>query len=198
MEVDYSEFYYLEDPFFDYAYRIGSRDHDAQQALELFWGIFNPTKPVIYKAYQGGKAADFLWGWFGVCVSTKIIDLLTTNKLEGWTTYPVEVYDRAERLLPGYHGFAVTSYAGERQIERSPIVESRPLFPGGKTGLIYKGIFFDEALWNGSDVFRVGNGIIVVTQKVRDILTINKIRNIGLVRLSEHETSLAVYNKLQK
>ena len=34
--------------------------------------------------------------------------LLEENGITGWSTYPIEVYDRKGNSLPDYHGFAIT------------------------------------------------------------------------------------------
>jgi len=90
----------------------------------LFGGEWQPPEPVAFKAYMGGSPADFLWTGFPplFCVSQRVIDLLEENQFTGWSTYPVEVYDRHGGKLPGYHDFAITGSAVRRDLSRSQII----------------------------------------------------------------------------
>ncbi len=51
------------------------------------------------------------------------------------------------------------------------------------------GVSFDISKWDGSDIFLVDNftGIPVVTQKVKDLLEKNKIKNVTFTSIKEKE-----------
>lgn len=117
----------------------------------------------------------------------KGLDLLRENKFTGWSTYPVEVYGRKGEYLPDYYGFAITSDAGKIDKSRSPIITKPPYVPGGKPPRVYKGVFFDERKWDGSDFFRLFASFIIVTRSVRDAFKRAKISNVRFTPLSEME-----------
>ncbi len=105
----------------------------------------------------------------------------------------MEVSDRKGNRLIDYHGFAVTSYAGERDLSRSPVVVTYTS-PDGRTSTAYKGLYFDGKKWDGSDFFRVDNGYIIVTQSVRDSFIKAKIRNVEFIALTDEETNTLIYS----
>ncbi len=49
------------------------------------------------------------------------------------------------------------------------------------------GVSFDISKWDGSDIFLIDNfeGIPVVTQKVKDLLEKNKIKNVSFTNMKE-------------
>ena len=66
-------------------------------------------------------------------------------------------------------------------------LEDRPaLVPNGKPYKVYKGYFFDESKYDGSDFFLVRNSFII-SDKVKEILTKNKIKNTQLTPILEVE-----------
>jgi hypothetical protein len=59
---------------------------------------------------------------------------------------------------------------------------------GGEPYQVYKGLFFYEEDWDGSDIFRVSNfGGTVVTGKVDKIFKQAKVTNVKLTPLPEVE-----------
>jgi len=193
-----SELYLLEDPFSSRYLRLHlvSEWINEELAEKLAYGQKISSEAVVLNGYMGGPVADILWTGLPpmFCVSKKVIDLLEENHFTGWSTYPVEVSDRKGNKLPEYYGFAVTSYAGERDKSRSPIVEKDPITESGKKYSVYKGFYFDEAKWDGSDIFRVHPCWLIVTQAVKDAFIKAKIRNVKFIALPDEETSTLVYS----
>ena len=124
-----------------------------------------------------------------------MVKILKENKFTGWSIYPVIVQDRKGKLLPNYYGFAVTSYAGKRDLSRSPIIKRAPYVPGGSIPLVYKGFFFDETAWDGSDIFRVHPSNKIVTRALKDAFVKANIRNVRFLTLADYETDTIVYKK---
>jgi hypothetical protein len=200
--VDYSDFFYMHDPLANRPLRLSPQQDWIMRENEniewlLFYGELQPPEPVIFKAYMGGQATDFLWSGLValVCISQRVVDLLRDNALTGWATYPVEVYGRQGEHLPGYYGFAVTSYAGEQDLSRSQIV-TRSLY--GKPVEMYKGLYFSESSWDGSDIFRVGPGTKVVTGKVQRAFKRAKISNVRFTPVLEDETEVSIFQYRKK
>jgi hypothetical protein len=150
-------------------------------------------QPLELKATAGGEATDFLWSQFtGItCISQRVADLLREHAVTGWSTYPVTVRGRKGEIIPGYSGLSFIGRAGDWDRSRSQIVMWPPPTPTGKAVEAYRGIFFDERSWDGSDVF-LGGGTRVVTRKVRDIFKREKVSNVRLTPLPEVEVEVAL------
>ncbi|MEW6179160.1 MAG: DUF1629 domain-containing protein [Chloroflexota bacterium] len=190
--LDYNKLYRLDDPLASRPLRLSDEGYSdwltKGQAIELFRGRLKLDTPLRLGAYRGGQATDFLWSGLTplVCISERVSELLRMNKITGWTTYPVEVYGRRGEPLPGYHGFAVTGNECRRDRSRSQIL-TRQAVPGGEPFKVYKGLYFYEEDWDGSDIFLIRNHGIVVTQKVHNLLKKSKVTNVQLIPLVEVE-----------
>jgi hypothetical protein len=184
----------LSDPLSTLAYRLTCRECSdwltSTQARDLSFGQLAATElPLRLRAYQGGRAMEFLWSDFAGlrCISEKTIAVLTEGLLTGWSTFPVQVFDRTGRRLPGYAGLAIIGRGGPRDYSRSPVVE-KPLWKGTeRTRTVYQGLFFDESVYDSSDLFLVG-GTTVVTQRTRDAFKRNSISNVLLTPAAEVDT----------
>ena len=124
------------------------------------------------------------------CVSECLIRLLEENGITGWSTYSVEVYDRKGNSLPDYHGFAITGGTCDQNYERSLMVE-KMLPSGKKKGKYFRGVYFDESQWDGSDMFWVGRGrgVSIVVDDVYRLFRKHKIQNVQFTPLSDVEVS---------
>jgi hypothetical protein len=196
--MNYSELYLLEDPFSNRWLRLDpvSEWLTIDNSRQLAYGQWKPPEPVVFKGYMGGPTADILRTGLPplICVSQKVINLLEGNHFTGWATYPVEVSDRKGNNLPDFFGFAVTSFAGERELSRSQIIEKEPIVTGGSRYKVYKGFYFNENKWDGSDIFRVHPSWLIVTKAVRDSFVKAKIRNVEFITLLDEETSVSAYS----
>jgi hypothetical protein len=196
-EVNYLEFFLFEDPFSSRWLRVKPLPEFVNNELAriLAFGSSKPSKPVVFRGYMGGPVADILRTGLPpyLCMSQRVLDILEKNQFTGWSTYPVEVFDRKGNILIGYYGLAVTSYAGDRDLTRSTIIDKGPIVKGGKPYKVYKGLFFDETKWDGSDFFRIGNGNIIVSKVVKDVFNKAKIRNVKFVALCDEETNTAIF-----
>jgi hypothetical protein len=195
--VDYSQLFLLDDPVSSRYLRLSNRQDRLSIDKEILvsHGDLQPPKPLVMKGYMGGQITDILWsGSILVCVSQKVIDILLDNRFSGWSTFPVEVYDRRNNYLPGYYGFAIPSFVGDQELKRSEIITKPPNGVGGETYTVYKGVYFDESKWDGSDFFRITEGFIAVTKRVKDAFTKDKIKNIEFTPLPDVEIMTAVFD----
>jgi hypothetical protein len=161
----------------------------------LAWGRLRLEQPLKMRGYMGGHVADVLWtGLLSlVCVSTKVVEFLTENEVTGWATYPVEAYDRRGDPLPGYHGFAVTGPHCKRDRGRSEIV-TRP-HPANAERQVehYRGLYFDESGWDGSDVFLIRyTAGIIISEKVYRLFRRHRIANVRFTPLTEVEIEVSL------
>jgi hypothetical protein len=191
--LDYSNLYELDDPIATRPFRLSILKHNHwitnDYAWDLFKGRISLDRPLKLGIHSGGQFAHFLWSVFPpiVCISTDVVELLQTNGIKGWSTFPVEVYERKSELLSGYYGFSVIGGECRRDRSRSQIV-TRQAVPGGEPFEVYKGLYFYEEDWDGSDIFWVKSyGGIVVTEKVYKILKRAKVTNVKLIPLPEVE-----------
>lgn len=197
--VNYSELFELSDPGATRPLRLAPREQkwiNDDTAWRLFIGEWQPPEPVILKGVMGGMPADFLWTTFPplVCISKRVVKLLRQKIFTGWAVYPVKVFDRDGHFLPDYYGFSVKSSVGKQDINRSLVVSKPPIMPGGKSYQVYKGMYFDETKWLGSDIFRVEAAFIVVTQRVRETFIRAKVSNVHFISLTESEMNVSLYN----
>ncbi len=192
MSLDYSKLFRLSDPLANRPLRLETYGEDwltIEDVWQLFRGQLKLRESLKLRAYMGGQATDFLWSGLidVVCVSSRVVDLLREHGITGWDTYPVEVYGRKGEPLPGYHGFAVTGPECRRDRSRSQIL-TRQAVPGGKPFQVYKGLYFDESQWDGSDIFLVRlTAGMVVTEKVYRLFKKAKVSNVRFTPLTEVE-----------
>ena len=193
--VEFSKLYHLDDPLASRPFRLSDEGYSEwltkRQAIELFRGRLKLDIPLRLGSYQGGQATDFLWSGLIplVCISERVSELLQINRITGWSTYPVEVYGRKGEPLPGYQGFAVIGNECRRDRSRSHIL-TRQAVPNGEPFQVYKGLYFDEADWDGNDIFLIQNHEIAVTKKVRNLLMKSKVSNVKLIPLVEVEVDV--------
>ena len=174
-------------------YRLRSRLPGDAKAMgvdihALSRGELQTKRPIQFDASQGSKATDLLWTQLvtPVCVSGRVIRILSKNEVSGWSTYPVEVFDSEGALLSDYHGFVVTGSVCDADYSRSAVITKPPPAPRGKSYDVYKGLFFDEGQWDGSDLFWVG-GVRVVVEKVKRVFERSGVENVVFTPLPERE-----------
>jgi len=195
-------FYRLQDPMSNRYLRLTTCEPEDQKTVSflimLFRGMETPNNPILLEGYMGSKISDFMHSGllFIRVISNRVLFILKDNYVTGWKTYPVEVHDRGGNLLPGYHGFSVIGKECRRDRSRSQIITKQAV-PGGEPFEVYKGLYFFEEDWDGSDIFLVQNNMIVVTEKVRNLFKKNKVTNVKFIPLEEIE--LDVYlDKFEK
>ena len=121
-----------------------------------------------------------------VIVSDRVIEILEAGKFSGWKTYPVELYRKDDISIRGYHGLAVCGRCGP--IDDSRSVKFDKIMPGGVFAW-WRGLYFDPATWDGSDLFMpAGNiGWIFVVDAVKRALKEAKVKNVRFTPLDDVE-----------
>lgn len=143
--------------------------------------------PVIFKQKYGNKLHDILdTGIVGLfLISDRMKTILEENKLTGWKTFLIKIYDKNGSEIVGYHGLSITGRCGPTSFEKSEIIEKK-LVPTGPACKYYKGISIDK--WDGMDFFSPDKKYrTFVTKKAADILTKSKLTNLRLENLADHE-----------
>ena len=199
--IDYNNLFELYDPFANRPLRLDTQQDwiDQEMVNNLFYGLAQPPEPIKFIPQSGKQATDVLWSSFPplFCVSQKVVNILLENNFTSWGTYSVEVYDRDHNFIPGYYGFSIKSYAGKQDFSRSTRIMKPPV-PGLKPTGVYVGSYFDESLWDGSDIFCVQGATKIVTKAVVQEFKKNKVTNVKFIPLLETETSEVVYKSLLK
>lgn len=162
-------------------------------SLRLLRGDWNPTNAVRLTRDSGASdPVDVIWTTLALplLVSQRVIDLLEANAFTGWCTFPVVVQNGTKAIVPGYHGLAITGRCGPLEGSRSRVVlrDYPAMLVEERVG--YR---FDEASWDGSDLFcsTDGSAIIVCTAAVKGALERAKVRNLKFTCLSD----LTIYDE---
>jgi len=116
------------------------------------------------------------------------VALLQDHAISGWNTYPVELYDAAGRLIQGYAGLGVTGrYAGRLSFDKRESAVVYLMAPSGKPFPHFKGLQFDSALWDGSDLFMdtCGSGYVLTTERVAKLFKKHKVTNCKFERIED-------------
>lgn len=146
--------------------------------------------PIVYEHERGKKIRDILNTGFSslYLISDRFKEILETNHITGWKSYPVKLLDKMGNEVKGYHGFSITGRCGPIDYSRSEIIEKRYV-PEGPLCKLYKGTYIGLDEWDGSDFFLPIDSIkIVITERALKILKNNKITNIDIVNLADEET----------
>ena len=154
--------------------------------------------PVIFTQDHGKKLTDILdTGWPGLfLISDRLKKILEENKLVGWKTFPIKVYDKKKNEILGYHGFSITGRCGPIDYKKAEICE-RQSVPTRPFYKVYKGLYVGLDKWDRSDFFIPDESIFfIVTNKAAEILQKNKVTNLVLKNLSNVEMDVRdVLNK---
>ena len=146
-------------------------DLELEEAHGLLRGSNRPQAPVALRWFMGGtKPNDFIWPSIvgPKIVSAGVIDALIAGNITGWSSYPVTVWNRDGTIIDGCAGLSITGRCGPIEGHRS--IPEPKQFPGG-VFTVYRGLYFDSASWDGSDLFLSSDGRLFVfaVQKVRDL-----------------------------
>lgn len=177
----------LSEPFATRPYRGSLHNHEFSTSdfFALAWGALMPSRPVRIVPYGGRVPSDFIWTGAVVIrlISNRVCTLLRSSGFPGWSTYPVSVYDRENRVIEGYEGLAVTGRCGK--IDPALSTPFPKKMPGGVFPY-FKGYLFDPTSWDGSHFFSPeGTGPIFVTQPVHDVMRSEKVKNVAYQPITE-------------
>ena len=166
-------------------------ENGLNEHWNLVKGIYKGINfPVTFKQDEGKNLTDILnTGWPSLhLISDRLKNILESNKLTGWKTFPIILFDKKGNEIPGYHGFSFIGKCGPLSYENSKIIEKRYV-PNGPLCKFYKGLSIDK--WDGSDFFTPeGTYHTFISKKAADALRENKISNMMLENLSEIETDV--------
>ncbi len=101
-------------------------------------------------------------------ISQDVRDALTAHAITGWKTYATEIRLSRTETLGNYAMLAITGRCGPLDFWRGDQVK-RPNYRPGKPPVTYqRGLWFDIASWDGSDLVLPGERAhILCTERVR-------------------------------
>lgn len=163
----------------------------------LLGNLDNVKLPVELYYEKGQKWEDVLndCSISILIVSKKFIDLLIENGITGWKSYPVLlrgkkniVYDEHQ-----YYGLSITGRSGDTYVKKSTLFEKKDEEYKDKYGY-FKGDFFDEETWDGSDIFIPENtSKLFISEKFYQLLKKQNYKVLELTPLEEVELSGSLY-----
>jgi len=160
---------------------------DGTKHMELLRGDWVPGKTLQARWSMGrpdpgeiaiGRSTD----WF--YLSAKIQEAFIANGVTGWSTYSIELYNKAGELCPGYAGLSITGRCGPTDQQGGEVVPGqRP----GKKNVLRIGLYFDELTWDGSDFFcpEGRNSYMFVTERVKNLFEQRGIEGFEFSSLTE-------------
>lgn len=195
--VELSSVYRLSEKQFG-GFRVATRDRlpDPFGLLRAEW---LPREPIEFKYDMGGKIYDVIATTYGILLllNDRVLNVLRDEGVTGWTTYPVTVTDKKEVQIEGYHGFAVTGRCGCLDDTRRQLIWKPPHRADLPAYQVWKGLYFDEETWDGSDIFcPMGTGdipprkcaMLLVVERVKHALEKARVTNARFGPVSEFET----------
>ncbi len=160
-----------------------------EEALALTRGEVEPSTPIAATWQSGGRVPkDFIGTSVGFTrlISARVVQVLEGINATGWSTYPIQLTGRNGEHIPGFVGLAVRGRSGPRLPERSDAL-MKPS-PVGNLRQVYRGYFFDESSWDGSDIFVTGaTATTIVSQRVHDAFSEARLSNMLLGRVDLDE-----------
>lgn len=114
-----------------------------------------------------------------------ILEKFVKEGITGWGTYPLEIFKKgkSKEKIEGYHGLKVSGRCGDRDEDRSVVVQQ--IYPYMFENKL-KGTYFKNDEWDYSDFFMLnGGGYIFVTQRVKELLIREKVKEAIFLPLTE-------------
>jgi len=183
----FSRIYALEERGDSRAFRA-SLELTHEDALALLRGEAKRQAPIRGRWAMGAsKPKDVVWTTLALpmLVSERVVGALREGHFSGWDIVPVELRGKSGELLPTYYYLCIRGHCGRIDSNRSQKIDK--IYPGGVFP-VWKGLYFDAATWDGSDVFTAsGSGFKFVVEAVKDALKTAKVKNVLLTPLDEVE-----------
>ena len=151
----------------------------------------NRKNPLTIKL-ESPRISDIIWTWYSECIVTeRAAEFFSQAGFTGYRLEPVivtEVKDGNVSELPKMWEFVVTGKGGSvEQINKIRVRDSCEDCGMVEYTSFGKGLNVDENQWDGSDFFTVWPlpKFIIVTERVKDFVTKNKISNVKLMKTQD-------------
>jgi hypothetical protein len=190
--MDFKSMFLIQEGFKRGAVRAKQpRDVVGARDIALARGEWVPSEPVRFVQYEGTKWLDLVGTQRAALqlVSTRLLEKLTAANVTGWRALPVELADDGGVLISDYKLLVVVGRCGRIDNSRSVSVD-RVVVGNPKGAKVWKGLYFDESTWDGSDLFSPdGTAFTFATENVKSVIEQEKATNIDIVPLVDVERS---------
>lgn len=183
----FASIYALEEPGASRAFRA-SLELTRDDALALLASEAKRTASISGRWAMGAsQPGDIVWTTLAlpVLLSERVVGVLREEGFTGWGVVPVDLRGKNGEPLPTYYYLCVRGRCGPSDVGRSTKVDK--IYPGGVFP-IWKGLYFDETTWDGSDFFvAAGTGFKFIVEGVKRAFQKAKVKNALLTPLDEVE-----------
>ena len=188
--MDYERTFLVGEGFKRGAVRLKPLDDLAlDQDIGVARGEFRPRVPLRFIQYEGTRWHDFVGTQYAPLrlVSERVLEAFVAGGVTGWEAATAEISDRGGQAIAGYRLLVVVGRCGAVDNSRSVLVDR--IVPGNPKGSkVWKGLYFEEKTWDGSDLFNPGrSSLLFATEKVKRILEREKATNIHLESMLDVE-----------
>ena len=186
----YHDFFLLQEAFKRGAVRVRQpQDVVGDRARALATGQWRPADPIKFAQCEGTLWCDFVGTTRAAItlISTRVFDAFSAAAVTGWEAVPIVLTNADGEQLSNYRLLVVTGLSGP--IDNSRSIAISRVVPGNPKGAsVWKGLFFEEGRWDGTDLFSpAGTALVCVSLKVKSILERISATNIDLVSLVDFE-----------
>jgi len=186
--MDYSDIYLVSEAFNPNAARVDEPLNVVQNRdIGVAIGEWLPKESLRFVQYEGTEWYDLVGTQFATLklFSKRVLDAFAAAGVTGWEAVPVVVTNESDQPVSNYSLLVVTGRSG--RIDNSRSVQTDWLLRGKPTGKkVWKGYYFEEGTWDGSDVFApLDTALFFVTSKVKAILEREHATNVKLEPVSE-------------
>jgi hypothetical protein len=106
-------------------------------------------------------------------ISERFVNLLKSNSIGGWSTFPVRITDKRGAQVPGYLGLSIVGHCGS-------VLQDALVKDDGGNMTRTKGFYLDPSLWDGSDIFMPDNyRVTLVVKTAREIIARGRLSNVA-------------------
>jgi hypothetical protein len=183
----FARLYALEEPGASRAFRA-SLELTHEDALALLKGEATRTASISGRWAMGAsQPGDIVWTTLAlpVLLGERVVAVLRKRGFTGWDVVPVDLRGKNGEPLPTYYYLCIRGHCGPIDKSRSTKVDK--IYPGGVFP-IWKGLYFDETTWDGSDFFvAAGAGFKFIAEEVKLAFQNAKVKNALLTPLDEIE-----------
>ena len=180
----------LQEAFKRGAVRV-RQPHDVvrDQARALATGEWRPAEPLKFAQCEGTQWCDFVGTTRAAItlLSTRVFDAFCAAGVTGWEAVPIVLTNGDGEQLSNFRLLVVTGRSGP--IDNSRSIAIARVVPGNPKGAtVWKGLYFEEGSWDGTDLFSpAGTALVCVSSKAKGILERESATNIHLVSLVDFE-----------
>lgn len=141
-------------------------------------------------SFRGSRKGNYYTIPSHFMIDKKVKQLFEENKITGYELKDINIEGSYDFRDDGIQEMVITGRAGHLQKltgEEFKACSTCGNIIERKSGIV--GVTFDINKWDGSDIFLIDNfrGIPVVTQKVKDLLEKNKVKNVTFTNIKEKE-----------